>query len=355
VLALAHAVDSHARGALVAGWGAEVSAEAAARFAKAAAWPILADAISGLRGGRSTISTYDPLARAGKLPAPDIVVQVGAPLTGRPARAWLQRAQRHILVDPCGEWLDPDRTATDRLVAHADALLRDAVDHVCWRAPDGEWLDRWRSAEARARATIDELLDAWETPFEGRVVRDVAACLPNGSTVVVGSSMPVRDAESFVAPRDGLRWLSNRGANGIDGFVSTILGVALGAPGEGAVVGLLGDLTLLHDAGGLLHAAERGLKATLVVLDNDGGGIFSFLPQAQLPEHFEAVFGTAHGLDLAAVAAAYGVPAVRVEKAAEVVPAVRDAISEGGVRIIVVPTDRAENVRRHREVWDALM
>jgi 2-succinyl-5-enolpyruvyl-6-hydroxy-3-cyclohexene-1-carboxylate synthase len=185
------------------------------------------------------------------------------------------------------------------------------------------------------------------------VVRDIAARLPDGATVVVGSSMPVRDAESFVAPRDGLRWLANRGANGIDGFVSTVLGVAH-ARSTGPVVGLLGDLTLLHDAGGLLHAAERGVDATLVVLDNNGGGIFSFLPQARVPEHFETVFGTPHGVDLVALASAYGVPATRVEKAADVVPAVLGAVEQGGVRVVVVPTDRADNVSRHRQVWEAV-
>ncbi len=358
VLALAQAVDAHARGVLVAGWGAEVSPAAAARFAKAAGWPVLADPLSGLRCGPSAVSTYDPLMRAGVLgdERPDFVVQIGAPLTNRPAREWLDQSPFRLLVDPHGQWLDPDRSATGRVVADADALLRTAVDHVCWRSPDGQWLDRWRSAEAQARSTIDALLDSWAAPFEGRVVRDVAACLPDSSTIVVGSSMPVRDAESFVAARDGLRWLANRGVNGIDGFVSTILGVARGvaATAAGPVVGLLGDLTLLHDAGGLLHAAERGLNATLVVLDNDGGGIFSFLPQAALPDHFETVFGTPHGLDLAAVAAAYGVPATRVEKAAEVAPAVLGAVGEGGVRIVIVPTDREENVQRHRDVWDAV-
>jgi 2-succinyl-5-enolpyruvyl-6-hydroxy-3-cyclohexene-1-carboxylate synthase len=355
VIALARAVDAHPRGVLVAGWGAEVSPGTVTRFAKAAAWPIVADTISGLRTGSGAISTYDPLVRTGTLAdaRPDFVVQIGAPLTNRPAREWLDQAPARILVDPYGEWLDPDRSATDRVVADADALLRAAVDHVCWRAPDGQWLDRWRSAEAKARAAIDDLLDSWDTPFEGRVVRDIAARLPDGATVVVGSSMPVRDAESFVAPRDGLRWLANRGANGIDGFVSTVLGVAH-ARSTGPVVGLLGDLTLLHDAGGLLHAAERGVDATLVVLDNNGGGIFSFLPQARVPEHFETVFGTPHGVDLVALASAYGVPATRVEKAADVVPAVLGAVEQGGVRVVVVPTDRADNVSRHRQVWEAV-
>jgi 2-succinyl-5-enolpyruvyl-6-hydroxy-3-cyclohexene-1-carboxylate synthase len=161
--------------------------------------------------------------------------------------------------------------------------------------------------------------------------------------------MPVRDAESFVAPRPGLRWLSNRGANGIDGFVSTVLGAA--SVSGGPVVGLLGDLTLLHDAGGLLGAAGRGIDAVLVVLDNDGGGVFSFLPQAELPDHFEAIFGTPHGLDLVELAAVHGLHAERVKAASEVVPATEAALAAGGVRLVVVPTDRDDNIRRHRQVW----
>ncbi|HYX43549.1 MAG TPA: thiamine pyrophosphate-dependent enzyme, partial [Acidimicrobiales bacterium] len=110
----------------------------------------------------------------------------------------------------------------------------------------------------------------------------------------------------------------------------------------------------LHDAGGLLGAPRRGLDAVLVVLDNDGGGVFSFLPQAELGEHFEALFGTPHGIDLLDVCAAYGIPARRTTAADEVAPAVLDAIDAGGVRVVIVPTNRADNVRRHRQVWAAV-
>ncbi|HEX6597341.1 MAG TPA: thiamine pyrophosphate-dependent enzyme, partial [Acidimicrobiales bacterium] len=348
-------VDDARRGVLVAGWGAGLTAESVHRVARAAGWPVLADAASGRRAGPTAVSTYDPLLRSSEFAAsmvPDMVIHVGAPLTNKPASRWLDGVPR-VIVDPDGAWLDPNRSAGRRVAADPDLLLRAVTDDICWRGPRAPWLERWLEAESVARRTVDGLLDSWDEPFEGRVVRDVARALPEGAAIVVGSSMPVRDAESFVAPREGVRWLCNRGVNGIDGFVSTVLGVAR-VHGDGAVVGLLGDLTLLHDVGGLLWATDHGLDATLVVLDNEGGGIFSFLPQAGLPEHFETLFGTPHGLDLAAVASAYGVPAVRVATAEEVVPAVDEAVDAGGVRIVIVPTDRAANVARHREVWAAV-
>jgi len=162
----------------------------------------------------------------------------------------------------------------------------------------------------------------------------------------------VRDVEAFARPRAGVRWLANRGVNGIDGFVSTALGAA--SVSSGPTVALLGDLCLLHDANGLLGAVGRGVDATFVVLDNDGGGIFSFLPQAELPDHFELLFGTPHGVDLAALASMHRLPTQRVEKAGEVVPAIEAAIAAGGVRFVIVPTERAENVNRHRDAWTAV-
>ena len=172
---------------------------------------------------------------------------------------------------------------------------------------------------------------------------------------MVGSSMPVRDIESFARPRTGLRVLSNRGVNGVDGFVSTGLGVAA-ATTQAPVVALCGDLTLLHDAGGLLNAAGRRLPVTFVVLDNDGGGIFNFLPQAGAcpAGQFETLFGTPQAVDLAELAAVHGIASEHVTKADDLLPAVDRAISSGEVRLVVVPTDRAENVLRHRRVWEAV-
>ncbi|HEX6311902.1 MAG TPA: thiamine pyrophosphate-dependent enzyme, partial [Acidimicrobiia bacterium] len=249
---------------------------------------------------------------------------------------------------------DPRHAAAELLAVDGETLLAAVADRLAVDRGASPWLESWRAAERTARGVLDDLLDGWEEPFEGRVARDLVDALPDGATLLVASSMPVRDVESFARAREHLRLLANRGVNGIDGFVSTTLGVAATSRGLGPVVALLGDLCLLHDANGLLGAAERGVDATFVVLDNDGGGIFSFLPQADLPEHFELLFGTPHGVDLGALAALHGLPAERVEKASALVPAVERATAAGGVRLVIVPTDRVTNVARHRAAWDAV-
>jgi 2-succinyl-5-enolpyruvyl-6-hydroxy-3-cyclohexene-1-carboxylate synthase len=352
---LVDAARSTERGVVVAGWGAGVTAATMARFAAATAWPVLADPLSNLRAGPRAISTYDALLRDEGFAAvqrADLVVRVGAPATSKAVNRWLAPDLQEWLVDPDAAWLDPNRAAAFVLACDAEPLLAAAADAVGPARPSTAWLDAWQRAEARARTALDELLDDWEDPFEGRVARDLVAALPDGSTLVVASSMPVRDVESFTAPRGGVRFIANRGVNGIDGFVSTALGVAATSPAP--VVALLGDLCFLHDSNGLLGATERGLDGTLVVVDNDGGGIFSFLPQAEEPEHFETLFGTPHGIDLAGLAAVHGIPCVEVEKAGALVPAVRASITAGGVRIVLVRTTRADNVARHREAWAAV-
>ncbi len=360
VAALAGAVRSSARGLLVVGWGAELRAEAADRFAAASGWPVLADPLSGARRGPAAVSTYDTLLRLPDFAAehrPDLVVRVGAGPTSKALAGWLDESVPQLVVDPEGGWLDPGRAAGGRLVADPSALLgavAAALGQDAGAAGAGaKWLDRWRAADALARRAIDELLDGMEEPFEGRVARDLVAALPAGATLLVGSSMPVRDVDAFAAPREGLRLLANRGASGIDGLVATTLGAA--AAGEGPTAALLGDLAFLHDATSVLGAARRPRGAALVVCDNDGGGIFSFLPQAGLPaRYFEPLFATPHGLDLADLAAAARLPCQRVTKASELVPALRRALAGGRTEVLLVASDRDANLHRHREVTEAV-
>ena len=356
VARIADAVRAHPRGLIVAGWGSDAPTGAADRIATAAGWPVLADPISGLRQGPHAVSTYEALLRSPRFAErhrPELVLRLGAAPTSKPLTAWLGPEVPQLLVDPDAAWLDPGRGVADRIAVDAAPLL-DALTGALTPPParDEAWMRSWRAAEHTARTALDDLLDGWEALFEGRVARDTVDALPDGATLVVASSMPVRDLEAFARPRASVRFLANRGVNGIDGFVSTVLGAATAS--SGPTVALLGDLCLLHDANGLIGAANRGIDATFVILDNDGGGIFSFLPQAELPDHFELLFGTSHGVDLAALASMHGVPAQRVEKAGEVVPAIEAAIASGGVRFVIVPTERADNVTRHREAWAAV-
>ena len=357
VARLADLVRAHPRGVLVAGWGAAVDPAGAERFARAAGWPVLADPLSGLRTGDRAVSAYESLLRVESFAQgfrPDLVVRVGAPVTSKIANAWLAGVPA-VVVDPDDAWLDPQRGAHERVRAEADATLA-AVTRVLTETATGAtadseaWFGGWSGAERRARRALDTVLDA-DVGCEGRIARDVAAAVPDGGALVVASSLPVRALEWSMASRAGLRVLANRGANGIDGFVSTVIGV--GAGHGGPVVALCGDLCLLHDTNGLLGARARagaGAPATFVVVDNDGGGIFGYLPQKDLPE-FETLFATPQGVDLVAVARAHGVAAERVEPA-DVAKLV--AAGDGADRVLVVPVDRAAAAEQHARMWQAV-
>jgi 2-succinyl-5-enolpyruvyl-6-hydroxy-3-cyclohexene-1-carboxylate synthase len=316
-------------------------------IAEAMGWPVLADARSGCRTpARATVGAFDALLRASAFAAlhrPEVVLRLGAPLTSRVLNEWLAASgAEQVLVHPRHAWLDPDRTAAT--VAAAVTVARPV-------ASDPEWLDGWTDAEHIAQATIASVLDKRPEPTEPAIARVLLDLLPGDATLLVSSSMPVRDLEWYAVPRDGVRVVANRGASGIDGVVSTALGVAAGTRGR-RTFALLGDLAFLHDAGGLLTASTRGVDCTFVVVDNDGGGIFSFLPQAEVvaADRFETLFGTPHGLDLAQVAIAYGLPATQVDRIDEL-PA---ALDGGGVRVVIVRTERAANVAVHREINDAV-
>jgi 2-succinyl-5-enolpyruvyl-6-hydroxy-3-cyclohexene-1-carboxylate synthase len=351
--ALAHLVADRPRGLIVAGWGAGVRPSTVLRFAEVAGWPVLADPLSNLRVP-GTVGAYDPLLRVPGFVdghRPDVVLRIGGPTTNKPLVQWLDPSVDQVLVDPDGAWLDPLHGVSGRMVADPELLLgalADAVDVMV----DEEWVRTWIDADAAARGAIDALVDGWDEPFEGRIARDVVRATPTEGALVVASSMPVRDVESFAPARDQVTFHANRGVNGIDGFVSTALGIA--AASDGPTVALVGDLCFLHDSNGMLGAVDRGVDATFVVVDNRGGGIFSFLPQADLPDHFETLFGTPQSVDVGALAAVHGIAVTEVGAAAELEPALLAAVDGGGVQVVRVRTDREVNVARHREVWAAV-
>jgi 2-succinyl-5-enolpyruvyl-6-hydroxy-3-cyclohexene-1-carboxylate synthase len=348
---LAALVTGARRGLVVAGFGCRTDGRVLQRFAAASGWPVLADAVSNARRGPYVVASYEALLRT---PAfadahrPDLVLRLGAPPTSRIACEWLAEFPT-VLVDEHDEWLDPPRAAIERFAGAPTALLDAATAQLA--RPQAGWSESWQRADRIARDTIDALLDADDEPCEARIARDLAAALPDGARLAVASSLPVRALEWCMTPRDGLTVHANRGANGIDGFVSTVVGLAAANASGSPTVALLGDLCFLHDTNGLL--AADGVDATFVVVDNRGGAIFSYLPQYELPE-FETLFATPPNVDLAALAVAHGAYAERVASAADLPAALKDAVDAGGVRVVVVPVDRERSLVRHRGLWRAV-
>jgi 2-succinyl-5-enolpyruvyl-6-hydroxy-3-cyclohexene-1-carboxylate synthase len=331
-----------------------VAPEVVTRFAAASGWPVLADPLSGLRAGANAIAAYEALLRSDRFARahrPELVVRLGAPLTSKIANAWLDGVPA-VLCDPDDAWLDPPRSGVEEHVrADAGALLTAIADTARNDASrDGVWGAQWRAADAHARIALDAILDE-DVACEARVARDVAAAVPGGGALLVASSLPVRALEWAMAPRESVRVVANRGANGIDGFVSAAFGFA-GAH-DGPVVALTGDLCFLHDTNGLLNGrGERRPAVTFVVVDNGGGAIFSYLAQNELPApEFERIFATSQDVDLVSVARAHGVEGEHVDA-----NGLQSALAAGGdhARVLVVPVDRDAARKQHARMWDAV-
>jgi 2-succinyl-5-enolpyruvyl-6-hydroxy-3-cyclohexene-1-carboxylate synthase len=355
-----------ARGVLVAGRDERAGGlgDAAARAAQRLGWPLLADPLSGARHGATAIATYDLLLRDPAFThrvAPELVIRVGDLPTSKPLRAWLATLAGvdQFALDPEAAWQDP--AAVVSAIDPGDPVA--ALEQLCREPASGEqpapgqqpafgedpaWLDAWAGADAAARAAIDSGLARTAPLSEPLTARVLGESLHPQATLVVASSMPIRDAELYLpAGSRGPRVLSNRGANGIDGTVSTAFGVAAATPGP--VVLLIGDVALAHDIGGLIAAGRLGLDLTVVVVNNDGGGIFHFLPVSGETDAFEEHVATPHGLDFAKAAALYGLDHTRAETPEELAHALRRP------GIVEVRTDRAENLALHRRLADAAL
>jgi 2-succinyl-5-enolpyruvyl-6-hydroxy-3-cyclohexene-1-carboxylate synthase len=312
---------------------------------------VLADAVSGVRTGphdRSrVIAHYDALLRSDWDPA-DVVLRIGDTPTSKPLRAWLARAGRQVVIDPYGVWHEPTRVA--ETLVHADAvatleMLASVLEQDFPARRDPGWLRRWRRGDEAVAAAFADVAE----PFEPAAFVSVAD-VPADSVVWVASSMPIRDVETFFPSLDSpIRFLANRGANGIDGTVSSARGAALAHPERRAWL-VTGELAQIHDLGGLAALRRAGAELTIVCVNNDGGGIFDFLPVAGAAEReaYVAHVLTPSELPLSHVAALAGLPHVVARTAADI----RAALAEPG--LIEYRTDRASNVTKHRDVWAAV-
>jgi 2-succinyl-5-enolpyruvyl-6-hydroxy-3-cyclohexene-1-carboxylate synthase len=319
------------RGLVVCGDG-DYDATALVELAGQASWPVLAEPSSGARRGPNALPAYQYLlATPGFIAAhrPDVIVSAGRPGLSRPQSALLTGpAGRHVVIGQGpGRWADPQRAATD--VAAAIRLSRAPARTTAW-------LDGWRRADEAARRAVDAVLEEEDRLTEPRLARDLVLGLPEDALLWTASSMPVRDIDSHAVARADVRVLASRGTSGIDGTVSAAIGAALAH--DGPAFALIGDLAFLYDAPGLaLGPGEPRPDLCLIVVNNDGGGIFSTLEQAAFTGSFERLFGTPHGAALDHLAAAFGLPYQRLDQPEDL----GKALPGTGLRIVEAQADRA--------------
>ena len=338
------AIVSGVRGVVVAGRGATPGV---LLLAKKLGWPVLAEPRSGLRIADSqVVSGFDPILRNARFAQenrPSVVLRVGEPLASKVTNQWIAasgativQVQEHEMV------LDPDHLVHLNVTTPVDGLMNELLDKVS--GCDEKWMANWERAEIAAQTAIGN----WTSDHhsEPTVSRGLSEAVEPGDNIVLSSSMPVRDFEWFSAPMDEVRVFSNRGTNGIDGVVSTAVGIALATSRRTHL--LIGDVAMIHDSNGLWGITSRNLNLNIVVNNNDGGSIFSFLPQASLldDDSFEVLYGTPHGVDFSQLAGAHGVRHVRLDDARDLA----NALPKSGVNLIEVVFDRTTNVARHDQL-----
>lgn len=335
-------------------------------------YPILADPLSQLRSGphdqSAIVSSYDAFLRLNTFSSqyvPDLVLRFGAMPIAKPLLQYFDRyaACPQIVVDADGGWNEPTQLAT-RMVHSSPSAFCQQMDEALQQgqlfAHDKLWRRAWLDTDRITSQALATAIHDFSAPFEGRVFTELNELLPDGSTLFVGNSMPVRDLDTFFwnIPRP-VRIIGNRGANGIDGVVSSALGVSaagsLSPPKEKApTVLVIGDLSFFHDLNGLLAAHLYQLDMTIILINNDGGGIFSFLSQADYPEHFEQLFGTPIGLEFQPVVQMYGGTYYQVDDWFAFRRAFHQSVQAGGLHVIELRTERASNVSMHRQLWQAV-
>ena len=326
------------RGVVVAGADAKPYARAAIQLAESLGWPLLAEPTSGARTG-AAIAHYDLLLRSPRFAAerPDVVLRIGEMPTSKPLRAWLAEAQQ-IVVDPHLDWRDPTRQAHSLWPAAPDAVASFQGD-----AAPADWLERWQ----RADVVVAEELSATPEPFEPLAYNCLAQ---TAATIWVSSSLPIRDLESYFPRTPGPATVhANRGANGIDGVVSSAVGASLATGGPVHLV--IGELALLHDIGGLISARRCGAELAILCVNNGGGGIFDFLPVAEQAEQraYEGHIATPIDVDLSTVAALGGLQHLVATTADDV----RASLAPGV--LVELRVDRVASLERHRELAERIV
>ncbi len=322
--------------------------------------PILADPLSQLRAGehdkRNIIENYDAILKSDRrkeLLEPEYIIRFGAMPVSKPYLQWIQKhdsAIDHYVVDTYASYREPSGVATQFVWSDPGSFCQMIhskleADHI-----ESEWLQHWQKMNTLAKSHM--LAEQGSELNEGHAVVRLSNSMLDRSVLFVGNSMPIRDVDSFLmATPKHITVMANRGANGIDGVVSTALGAA--AAGQPTTL-LLGDLSFFHDMNGLLLAKQHHLPITIVVINNDGGGIFSYLSQATQPAYFEELFGTPIGIDFRKVVEMFGGTHRRVDNWEAYTRSLEESYQENGLSVVEVITNREDHVDFHKEKWQGI-
>ncbi|WP_044894867.1 2-succinyl-5-enolpyruvyl-6-hydroxy-3-cyclohexene-1-carboxylic-acid synthase [Bacillus alveayuensis] len=333
-------------------------AQAVVKLAEALDYPILADPLSQLRSGTHPkdyiIESYDAILKSDAALdtlIPEVVIRFGAMPVSKSLTLMLKNnpAIQQFVVDGDGGWREPTLNASYMIHCDETDFCHRLAEVAQPKKKQSDWVKRWQDVNKIAKSA---LLEAGkdEEMFEGKVFIELAQLLPEKSLLFVGNSMPIRDADTFFMATDkNIRVIANRGANGIDGVVSSALGASV--TGDPLVL-VIGDLSFYHDLNGLLAAKLHKLNATIIVINNNGGGIFSFLPQSKQEKHFELLFGTPTDLQFEHVVRMYDSHYVKADTWDKFRESVTHSFSTAGLHVIEICTSRQENVRKHRQLWE---
>jgi 2-succinyl-5-enolpyruvyl-6-hydroxy-3-cyclohexene-1-carboxylate synthase len=312
------------RGLLVIGHDrGGLTQESVEKFANELGWPVIAEDPLSFKDAVAHASLFLTSTKIRSEVKPDTVVIIGRTTLSRSINASIAQARKTIVIDPRMATVDQDRSADQKFLAIPNLEVPSA---------DPDWVATWKKLGERASKVVSEL-DTWS---EETFARDFAAALPTGAALFVASSRPIRDLEGFAKPRKDLQVFANRGLAGIDGNISTALGISCRSEKTFAV---LGDLAFLHDVSALAHSGDPDLR--LFVIDNNGGGIFSTLPQAGV-DGFEKIFGTPHGRDIQAIASSFGVKTSTISSSTELAKIVTAPVKGFEIVVVRVPS-RQEN------------
>lgn len=350
--------STHQKGLFVCGPQVdEQLAQALVSLSETLQVPILADPLSQIRAGKhaksTIISTYDTIFKTKEMRAnlkPDYIVRFGAmPIS----KNYLFFIREHadipqFVVENSEGMREPTNHNSEYIFAHSTEFCNDLLPFFEQRMARSDWLQIWQKKEAIA---VEHLMQASDTKItEGIAVRDLLTKLPDHSRLFVANSMPVRDVDTFFVPTDKHIIIhANRGVSGIDGTVSSALGVAA-ASGQQVFL-IIGDLSFYHDLNSLLVAKRYGLQLTVLLINNDGGGIFSFLPQAKEEKHFEHLFGTPLAIDFRKAVDLYDGHYELVSEVSAYEQVLQQSFNKEGLTVVEVQTDRTENVAWHRKLW----